>query len=269
MPGRFEGLSDLEWMLFEDLFPVAEKRGRGMSPTPPRKVINSLLYLLITGSRWADLPKDNQWASKSSGHRWLQRWFQDGTFGALKAIILGIAQKKGMINWNYGAVDGSFSSGKGGGQDVKYGYKGKGILIHLIVDGEGMPLSAHTTAANGDERKQVEPLLEKIDVRTRKPGRPPKHPKKLAGDKGYDSKCLRKKLKARGIQPQIPKRKNAKRRLGRPPKMDVPRFKVERAFSWLQRKFRRLVVRWERLSCCFDAFLSLGIIFMWTQRLVG
>ena len=44
------------------------------------------------------------------------------------------------------------------------GYKGKGILIHLIVDGEGMPLSAHTTAANGDERKQAEPLLEKIEA---------------------------------------------------------------------------------------------------------
>ncbi|MCP4118907.1 MAG: transposase [Desulfobacteraceae bacterium] len=51
--------------------------------------------------------------------------------------------------------------------------------------------------------------------------------------------------------------------------MNAPRFQVERTFSWLQRKFRRLAVRWERLPRCFNSFLSLGIIFMWVQRLVG
>ena len=56
-----------------------------------------------------------------------------------------------MINRESGAVDGSFSSGNGGGPEVACGYKGKGILIHLLVDAEGMPLSAVTTAANGDE----------------------------------------------------------------------------------------------------------------------
>jgi hypothetical protein len=31
MAGRFEGLSDLEWKLFEDIFPKqASKRGKGM-----------------------------------------------------------------------------------------------------------------------------------------------------------------------------------------------------------------------------------------------
>lgn len=162
-----------------------------------------------------------------------------------------------------------FPPGKGGGSGVERGYKGKGILIHLIVDRWGMPLSALTTAANGNERELVEPLLDQIKVETNKPGRPPKKPKKLAADKGYDKEELRKNLRKRGIQPQIPRRRNAKKRPGRPVLMDAPRFQVERAFSWLQRKFRRLAVRWERLPHCFDAFLSLGISFMWIQRLVG
>jgi hypothetical protein len=35
MAGRFEGLSDLEWNLFADIFPPEPtKRGRGMPPTP-------------------------------------------------------------------------------------------------------------------------------------------------------------------------------------------------------------------------------------------
>lgn len=109
MAGRFEGLTDIEWLLFEDLFPVPEKRGPGMPPTPPRNVVNSLLYLLFTGSRWCDLPEGPEWASKSSGHRWLKRWYKDGTLEKLKARVLGIAHNEGLISWDSGAIDGSFS----------------------------------------------------------------------------------------------------------------------------------------------------------------
>lgn len=113
MAGRFEGLSDLEWKLFEDLFPQKlEKRGRGMPHTPFRYVLNSLLYILITGCRWCDLPQGKIWASKSSAHRWLKRWQEDGTLQSLQSRILGIAENRGMINWNYGAIDGSFSPWK-------------------------------------------------------------------------------------------------------------------------------------------------------------
>ena len=44
----------------------------------------------------------------------------------------------------------------GGGEGVEYG--GKGVLIHTIID--GMPLSCCVTAANGNEREQVLPLLD-------------------------------------------------------------------------------------------------------------
>ncbi|MGX9727105.1 MAG: transposase [Candidatus Electronema sp. VV] len=86
-----------------------------------------------------------------------------------------------------------------------------------------------------------------IAVKTGKPGRPPQKPQRIAADKGYDSDQLRDFLKSKGIRPQIPKKKNAGKRQGRPISMKAPRFQVERTFSWLQRKFLRLVVRWERL----------------------
>ena len=47
-----------------------------------------------------------------------------------------------------------FPPGKGGGEEVAYGYKGKGILIHTLTEGSGMPLANCTTAANGSEREQ-------------------------------------------------------------------------------------------------------------------
>ena len=269
MAGRFEGLSDAEWKLFKDLFPEKARKSRGMPAVHPRKILNSLLFILITGSRWCDLPRGEQWASKSSSHRRLKSWHLDGTLNELKSRILGISQTEGMICWNSGAVDGSFSPGKGGGEGVKYGYKGKGVLIHLIVDAEGMPLSACSTPANADERKQVQSLLDGIEITTGRPGRPAKKLRRLAADKGYDSEELRKQLRIQGIQPQIPRKKNARARRGKPVMMTAPRFQIERTFSWLQKKFRRLAVRWERLPDCFNSFLSLGIIVIWMRRLVG
>ena len=114
MAGRFEGVSDLEWRLFEDIFPPAPpKRGRGMPHAPFRQILNTLLYILITGCRWCDVPRGPQWASKSATHRWLQRWQADGTLGVMQARILGIAEERGMICWDYGAVDGAFSPWQG------------------------------------------------------------------------------------------------------------------------------------------------------------
>ena len=169
-----------------------------------------------------------------------------------------------MARWT-----GLFPPGKGGGEGVAYGYKGKGILIHTLTDGNGMPLSNSTTAANGSEREQVMPLLKSILVKNNQPGRPRKRVKVLAADKGYDSKDLRAALRKRGIRPQLPKRtRKTKKNRGRPIKISVPRFQQERCFAWFQRKYRRLVVRWERISACFNAFISLATIHIWINRIL-
>ncbi len=164
-----------------------------------------------------------------------------------------------------------FPPGKGGGEGVGVGFKGKGVLIHTFSAADGMPLCCTTTPANGSERAQVVPLLDGVKVETGKPGRPPKRVKVLACDKGYDSNELRETIRRRGIRPQIPKRvwpTRAKPK-GRPIKSDTPRFQAERTFSWFQRKFRRLVVRWERIEACFDAFLSLAFIHIWLNRILN
>jgi hypothetical protein len=138
-----------------------------------------------------------------------------------------------------------FPPGKGGGEGVAHGRKGKGILLHSFTEAGGMPLAACTTPANGDERAQVMLLLDAVVIKTGKRGRPRKRPKVLAADKGYDSKPR-----------------------GRPLKLEVPRFQAERTFAWFQKKYRRLVVRWERRSVYFNAFLAIAIIHIWIQKLI-
>jgi transposase len=162
-----------------------------------------------------------------------------------------------------------FPPGKGGGEGVAYGRQGNGILIHRLTDGAGLPLSTRTTPANGDERAQVMPLRDTLHIRTGTRGRPRKRLKVLAMAKGYDAKDLRRRLRRRGSRPQIPKRVWKRRKpRGRPIKQDVPRYQVERTFAWFQRKYRRLVVRWERLAACFNAFLAVAIIHMWVHKLI-
>jgi Transposase DDE domain len=162
-----------------------------------------------------------------------------------------------------------FPPGKGGGEGVAQGGKGKGILIHRLTDAAGMPVANGTPPANGDERAYVLPLLDALKLRTGKPGRPRKCFKVLATDKGYDAKALRQQRRKRGIRAQIPKRVwKTKQHRGRPRKKDVPRFQAERTFAWFQKKYRRFVVRWERLALCFNAFLVIATMHIWIQRLI-
>jgi Transposase DDE domain len=162
-----------------------------------------------------------------------------------------------------------FPPGQGGGEGIAYGRKGKGIRIHSRTDAAGMPLAAGTTPAHGDERAPVIPLLDALHIRTGNQGRPRKRFNVLAADKGYDAKELRQRLRRRGIRPQIPQRVwNNRKPRGRPMKKDVPRFQAERTLAWCQRKYRRLVVRWERRATGFNAFLAIAMIHLWTRRLI-
>ena len=108
MAGRFEGLREDEWKLFEHIFSVEETKGRGQPKASVRSSLNSLMYILITGCRWCDIPYGPQWASKSASHRRLQEWYHDGKLDEIKAMVLGCTQNQGMIRWDSGAVDGSF-----------------------------------------------------------------------------------------------------------------------------------------------------------------
>ncbi len=112
MAGKFEGLSDSAWMVLEKLLPPKpKKRGKGMPPASFRCVLNTIFYVLITGCRWCDIPEGRQWARRSSSHRWLKRWEEDGTWAGIVEGVLAFADLSGQIDWSRGAIDGSFSPG--------------------------------------------------------------------------------------------------------------------------------------------------------------
>ena len=153
-----------------------------------------------------------------------------------------------------------------------YGRKGKGSSIHLLTEGNGLPLAFLVTAANVAD---ITMGLEVVDrVRVARPrGRPKKRPASLGADKGYDSAEFRRQLRRRGIQPSIPARKwpNRRRRPGRPPQVHEvsrSRWKVERSHSWLD-NWRRLVTRYERHTQSYVAFLTIACIMVNLSRILG
>jgi transposase len=158
---RFEGLKDNEWAAVELLIPYRWAKGRGNHPLHPRKILNTLVWVLMTGARWCDVPIGERWASRACAHKYLGLWKESGLLERVLVALQEICVEAKAIDLTRLAVDGFFSAGKGGGEEVNHGYKGKGMTSHLIVDGLGQPLAVTSTGASGDERKEVAPLLKK------------------------------------------------------------------------------------------------------------
>ncbi len=123
-----------------------------------------------------------------------------------------------------------------------------------IADASGLPVAMHVDSASPHEVKLVKKTLK---------GRfTDKLPKRIIGDKAYDSDPLDRELEALGIEMIAPHRSNRKKpktQDGRPLRRYRKRWKVERLFAWLQ-NFRRLVVRYEYYQENFLGMLQLGCI---------
>ena len=164
-------------------------------------------------------------------------------------------------------------SGKKGGPSVNRGRKGKGSHLHLLTDGNGVPLSVLVTEASRQESPLALDVVDAICVR--QPGRKPRmRPKTLIADKGYDSMPLRRELRKRNIQPIIPKRQrnNQKRKRGRPAGSYHPlryqgRWIVERAFAWMD-NYRRITVRWDYTDYAYNAWIMIYCILTCIKELL-
>lgn len=73
-----------------------------------------------------------------------------------------------------------------------------GSKHHLLVEGQGIPLSVSLTGANRHDITELMTLVESIPPVRGKRGRARRKPKKLQGDRAYDSEPHRRTLKKRG-----------------------------------------------------------------------
>jgi transposase len=138
--------------------------------------------------------------------------------------------------------------------------RGKGTKVMAIADRSGLPVAVCIESASPHESKLVERTLDSSFIE--------ENPRRLIGDKAYDSNALDARLeKQRGVEliaPNISGRK--KTQDGRCLRRYRRRWKVERLFAWLH-NFRRLVVRYEYHADNYLGFLQLGCIVILLRNL--
>lgn len=134
--------------------------------------------------------------------------------------------------------------------------RGKGTKLMAVADRFGLPVAVHMESASPHEVKLVERTICERFTDER--------PRKIIGDKAYDSDPLDKQLKKLDIDliaPHKANRKRAKTQDGRKLRRYTRRWKIERLFAWLQ-NFRRIIVRYEYHSDNYLGFVLLGCMLI-------
>jgi transposase len=118
------------------------------------------------------------------------------------------------------------------------------------------------TPGQRQEATQVEALLERGAV-ARPRGRARIRPNRVAGDKGYTGRKIRRYLRRRGIGAVIPRLRTEPRRGVRFDRAAYrERNAVERTINRLKQN-RAIATRYEKLEATFHAQLTLAAIRLW------
>jgi hypothetical protein len=78
--------------------------------------------------------------------------------------------------------------------------------IHLMADSRCRPLARVITAGQRHDGVAFEPLMKRVRIRRRGPGRPRTRPDRLLADKAYSNRAIRSHLRRRRIKATIPEK---------------------------------------------------------------
>ena len=106
-------LSEAQWQKIEPLLPKIKRRKRGRPPKSNRVVLEGILWVLKTGARWRDVPKEIG-VSGSVCWKRFRRWDQQGVWLRLWQAFLSELDQRGRLDWEESFVDGSFAPAKKG-----------------------------------------------------------------------------------------------------------------------------------------------------------
>jgi transposase len=252
-------LTDEQWEVLEPLIPDPPRReeGRGRPWRDPRDVLNGILWILRTGAPWKDLPE--RYPPYQTCHRRFQKWIEEGVLAGVLEALAQDLEERGQIDLSECYIDGTFVVAKKGGRElerpsgakVRRSWRFRTALLFL---------SPSTESASPHEVTLVGETLESGFLKEK--------PKRLVGDKAYDSDPLDETLEEQGIEMIAPHRTNRKKRKtqdGRKLRRYERRWKIERLFAWLQ-NFRRLVVRYEYKEENFLGMAQLGCIVILLRK---
>ena len=107
-------LTDAQWKHIGPLLPEPRcSRKGGRKFVPNRACFEGILWVLRSGARWKDLPR--QYPSPSTCWRRLQFWEETGVWLKAWRALLGRLDARGQLDWAEVFADGSFAPAKKGG----------------------------------------------------------------------------------------------------------------------------------------------------------
>lgn len=147
---------------------------------------------------------------------------------------------------------------------------GLSTKIHILVDGNGLPLAFSVTAGQTSEATQVQRVLGQVNIGGKK-GPRKKRLRIVAGDKGYDGKKTLDRFRAARTTPLVPQRLGPD---GKYPEPDRPfdkqmyrrRNVVERRNGHLKEN-RRIATRYEKLAVNFVAMIQFAFVLTFLRIL--
>jgi transposase len=128
---------------------------------------------------------------------------------------------------------------------------GRNTKIHALADAKGRLIAILLTAGEAHDCPVAERLIRRV-----------KPPKRMLGDKAYDSAELREELHQRGTKPVIPNRCNRKQPFSFSKRLYKLRWRIESAFNRLK-DFRRVATRYDRLARNYLASVCLAAALVW------
>lgn len=129
-----------------------------------------------------------------------------------------------------------------------------------IANGDSLPVAICTDSAQGHEIKLVEKTIAHRFTK--------KKPKRLIGDRAYDSDPLDEQLQKQHVELIAPHKRNRRKKKtqdGRTLRKYRSRWKIERLFAWIQ-NFRRCLTRFEYYQENFLGFLRWACIVLLINR---
>ena len=151
--------------------------------------------------------------------------------------------------------------------------------IHLAADLGSRPLSRVTSAGQRNDALGFEPVLRRLRIARRGPGRPRTRPGQALADKAYSSRSIRSGLRRRGIRAVIPEPLDQARHRrqrgaagGRPILLDQNAYRlrntVERAVNKL-RQYRAVATRYDKRDYVYRGTLDIAAIGIWLRNPVS
>ena len=254
-------LTQAQFELIEPLIPPAKPGGR------PREVdmwaiLNAILYVVVQGVKWRDIPGDlPPW---STVYTYFRNWRNDGTWLLIHDRLRGwVRADEGRQESPSEAIIDSQSVKSTTMVHDEVGFDGakgiKGRKRHTAVDTLGLVLRVVVTAANLPERAGGKQVLQKVDQM----GNAVSRLYLIWVDGGYDGKpFLQWAMESfRWVIQVVLRPKEIKGFV-----LVKKRWVVERTFGWWN-WYRRLSKDYERLPASSEAMIYLAMIRLMVRRL--